>query len=539
MNFLSGMSIRNKILIIPGLAVLGFLVIVTYVVSGINNNTRDFQQIESVYFPVLELSNVNIVKLERINETLTAAATTGDEESLSNVLQMKEAVERNLSENLKLQSQRDREIKELKSALNQYYSLSYDLTKSMVDGSADFSNIAPLVEEKNAAYDEALTAFKKFRGDSLNLFTSTVDAASSIGSDLVKLSITVGVITALILILSAVKITYVVTGSLEQVKESLINIAQGEGDLTQRIKKTSNDEVGELVEWFNLFIEKLHSTIGSVVSTISPLTDMSKQLNNASTDSLNVASQQKNLSEEMISTISNLLGGVVDIAGNATSAYSGAEVADEETKVGMQVVSEVVDSINELAVQVDRGSDVILKLETDVESVGGILDVIRGISEQTNLLALNAAIEAARAGEQGRGFAVVADEVRTLASRTQDSTLEISQLIERLQGASQEAVAVMGSGKSLAQNSVTHAESAGQALSGIAEQVGSIRVMNKQIATTTEEQKMLTSAISSSMEEMQKSSETVSQGNEMVWELSSSLEKTALQLQSIATQFKV
>nr|WP_243749613.1 methyl-accepting chemotaxis protein [Pseudoteredinibacter isoporae] len=396
-----------------------------------------------------------------------------------------------------------------------------------------------MVEQKNAAYDAALKAFKKFRGDSLTLFTSTVDAASSNGSDLVKLSITVGVITALILLLAAVKITYVVTGSLEQVKESLVNIAQGEGDLTQRIRKTSNDEVGELVEWFNLFIEKLHTTIGSVVSTISPLTDMSKQLNNASTDSLQVASQQKNLSEDMISTISNLLGGVVDIAGNATSASKGAEVADDETKMGMQVVGDVVDSINELAVQVDRGSDVIIKLETDVESVGGILDVIRGISEQTNLLALNAAIEAARAGEQGRGFAVVADEVRTLASRTQDSTLEISQLIERLQGASQEAVAVMGAGKSLAQNSVSQAERAGQALSGIAEQVGSIRIMNSQIATTTEEQKMLTSEISGSMEQMQQSSETVSQGNELVSELSSSLEKTALQLQSIATQFKV
>jgi len=539
MKLLSGMSIRNKILFIPGLAVLGFVVIVTYVVSGINNNTRDFQQIERVYFPVLELSNDNIVRLERINETLTAAATTGDEDALENVIVMKDAIETGLQENLRLQPSRSIEVKELKLALNEYFSQSLSLTRSMVDGSADFDNIVSLVESKNVAHDVTTTAFKKFREDSLNLFTSTVDAASENGDSLVKLSITVGVITAFILLVAAIKITYMVTKSLALVKESLVNIAQGEGDLTQRIVKTSDDEVGELVDWFNLFIEKLHTTIGSVVSTIPSLTGMSKQLNNASNDSLEIASKQNNLSGNMKGTISNLLAGVVDIAGNATSASKGAEVADNETKVGMQVVEKTVSSINELALQVDRGADVITKLESDVESVGGILDVIRGISDQTNLLALNAAIEAARAGEQGRGFAVVADEVRTLASRTQDSTLEINQLIERLQGAAREAVTVMGLGKDLAKNSVDHAEEAGQALSGIANQVGSIRVMNRQIATTTEEQRTLTSDISTSMEEMQESSETVSKGNQLVSELSNSLQETAQQLQEISTQFKV
>jgi len=539
MKLLSGMSIRNKILFIPGLAVLGFVVIVTYVVSGINNNTRDFQQIERVYFPVLELSNDNIVRLERINETLTAAATTGDEDALENVIVMKDAIETGLQENLRLQPSRSIEVKELKLALNEYFSQSLSLTRSMVDGSADFDNIVSLVESKNVAHDVTTTAFKKFREDSLNLFTSTVDAASENGDSLVKLSITVGVITAFILLVAAIKITYMVTKSLALVKESLVNIAQGEGDLTQRIVKTSDDEVGELVDWFNLFIEKLHTTIGSVVSTIPSLTGMSKQLNNASNDSLEIASKQNSLSGNMKGTISNLLAGVVDIAGNATSASKGAEVADNETKVGMQVVEKTVSSINELALQVDRGADVITKLESDVESVGGILDVIRGISDQTNLLALNAAIEAARAGEQGRGFAVVADEVRTLASRTQDSTLEINQLIERLQGAAREAVTVMGLGKDLAKNSVDHAEEAGQALSGIANQVGSIRVMNRQIATTTEEQRTLTSDISTSMEEMQESSETVSKGNQLVSELSNSLQETAQQLQEISTQFKV
>lgn len=539
MKLLSSMSIRNKILAIPGLAVLGFAVIVVYTVSGINNNGRDFQAIENVYFPVLELSNVNIVSVERINETLTSAATTGDEDALKNVELMKIAVEQRLNEKLALQPLRKKEVDKLKAGLNQYYSQAFALTKSMVDGSADFANIAAVVTRKNNSYEAALAGFKKFRANSLKQFTSTVDAASKNGDELVQLSIAVGVITALVLLAVAIQITYMVTGSLAQVKESLVNIAQGEGDLTQRITKTSDDEVGELVEWFNLFIEKLHSTIGGVVSTITPLTDMSKQLNKASTESFDVASEQKDSSGRMINTMSELLAGVVNIADNAASASKGAESADEEVKSGMEVVGKTVNSINELAVQVDNAAVVIGKLESDVESVSGILDVIRGIAEQTNLLALNAAIEAARAGEQGRGFAVVADEVRTLASRTQASTLEINQLIERLQSAAQEAVNVMELGKNLASNSVEHAGKAGETLSSIAAQVSSIRTMNGQIADTTEQQQDLTATIGDSMGEMQRSCDTVSEGNQRVLELSGSLQSTALKLEEVSTQFKV
>lgn len=539
MKLLSSMSIRNKILIIPGLAVFGFAMIVVYTVSGISNNSRDFQAIENVYFPVLELSNVNIVSVERINETLTSAATTGDEDALKNVEMMKVAVEKRLDEKLALQPLREKEIQQLKLDLDTYYQQAFSLTKSMVDGSADFANIAAVVTRKNESYESALSGFKKFRADSLKQFTSTIDDASKNGDRLVQLSIAVGVITALVLLAVAIQITYMVTRSLAQVKESLVNIAEGEGDLTQRITKTSNDEVGELVEWFNLFIEKLQTTIGGVVSTIKPLTDMSKQLNKASTESFDVASEQKDSSGRMIKTMSELLEGVVNIADNAASASKGAESADDEVKTGMEVVGKTVNSINELAVQVDNAAVVIGKLESDVESVSGILDVIRSIAEQTNLLALNAAIEAARAGEQGRGFAVVADEVRTLASRTQDSTLEIQQLIERLQNAAQKAVSVMAMGKDLASSSVENAGKAGETLSGIAAQVSSIRTMNGQIADTTEQQQALTATIGDSVEEMQRSCDTASEGNQRVLELSGSLQSTALKLEEVSTQFKV
>lgn len=539
MKLLSSMSIRNKILIIPGLAVFGFAMIVVYTVSGISNNSRDFQAIENVYFPVLELSNVNIVSVERINETLTSAATTGDEDALKNVEMMKVAVEKRLDEKLALQPLREKEIQQLKLDLDTYYQQAFSLTKSMVDGSADFANIAAVVTRKNESYEAALSGFKKFRADSLKQFTSTIDDASKNGDRLVQLSIAVGVITALVLLAVAIQITYMVTRSLAQVKESLVNIAEGEGDLTQRITKTSNDEVGELVEWFNLFIEKLQATIGGVVSTIKPLTDMSKQLNKASTESFDVASEQKDSSGRMIKTMSELLEGVVNIADNAASASKGAESADDEVKTGMEVVGKTVNSINELAVQVDNAAVVIGKLESDVESVSGILDVIRSIAEQTNLLALNAAIEAARAGEQGRGFAVVADEVRTLASRTQDSTLEIQQLIERLQNAAQKAVSVMAMGKDLASSSVENAGKAGETLSGIAAQVSSIRTMNGQIADTTEQQQALTATIGDSVEEMQRSCDTASEGNQRVLELSGSLQSTALKLEEVSTQFKV
>jgi methyl-accepting chemotaxis protein len=185
---------------------------------------------------------------------------------------------------------------------------------------------------------------------------------------------------------------------------------------------------------------------------------------------------------------------VQEVARNATEAAKAASHSDEEAQNGQAVVDRTINAIDALASEVDRAANVIHRLEQDSDKIGTVLDVIKGIAEQTNLLALNAAIEAARAGEQGRGFAVVADEVRTLASRTQQSTAEIQQMIERLQAGAQEAVSVMEDSRSRASDSVSSAQSAGQSLESITRSVASITDMNTQIASAADEQSALSHA---------------------------------------------
>ena len=330
-----------------------------------------------------------------------------------------------------------------------------------------------------------------------------------------------------------------VTKSVQQVSRSLQNIAEGEGDLTRRIDQTSNDEVGELAHWFNVFVQKLHSTIGEVVHVIPPLTEVAQDLNAVSSET-SQASQRQSQSANIVSTaMDDMLGSVNNVAGNAGSAAQAANDADKEAKEGLTIVQNTVSSINDLAAEVERAAEVIVQLESDTESVGGILDVIKGIAEQTNLLALNAAIEAARAGEQGSGFAVVADEVRTLASRTQESTHEIQKVIEQLQSAAQSAVQVMSQGKEQAQKSVDQAGATGASLQAITAKVTSITDMNQQIANATEEQQRFANDIQQNVLGMRDASQSAEQNTDRVNNLSFNLQNLADQLQKVALQFRV
>ncbi|CAK0766233.1 methyl-accepting chemotaxis protein [Gammaproteobacteria bacterium] len=275
--------------------------------------------------------------------------------------------------------------------------------------------------------------------------------------------------------------------AVSQLEHAMLQVSEGH-DLTVRAPEAGGFALAEMNHVFNTLMESLqevmdrvHAEAGKLVTEISQLSTVAEQTSHGVQRQRNEIAQAANAMHEVSATVH-------EVARNTATAADTANRAKAEAASGQQVVSKTIDTIGQLARAVEQVAGVIQRLETDSDNIGSILDVIRGIAEQTNLLALNAAIEAARAGEQGRGFAVVADEVRTLASRTQQSTAEIQSMIQRLQTGAQEAANAMKEGRRQAEASVQQAASAGSSLSAITQAVLAITDMNTQIASAAEEQ---------------------------------------------------
>lgn len=332
---------------------------------------------------------------------------------------------------------------------------------------------------------------------------------------------------------------YMIRRRLADLAVKFKDVSTGDGDLQRRIDVKGSDGIDELGRIFNDFIEKLHSIISQVVSDSSNLVGVASHLNTISESSNQSALNQQAQIEQVATAMNEMSATATKVATNARSAADSAQSADNDVNSGMEIVAQTVTSINSLASEVERANDVIRTLQSDSEGIGSVLDVIRGIAEQTNLLALNAAIEAARAGEQGRGFAVVADEVRTLASRTQESTEEIQKMIERLQSGANDAVDVMEESHIQAKNSVDQASKTGEALQKITSAVNTINQMNLEISNAAEQQTSVAHEIDVSLNQInQASHESVSNAGEASQE-SENLNQLASHLQELMKQFKV
>ncbi|MCU8035419.1 MULTISPECIES: methyl-accepting chemotaxis protein [unclassified Shewanella] len=305
-------------------------------------------------------------------------------------------------------------------------------------------------------------------------------------------------LSALVLILSVLAISWLVSvllGPLSRVSQALARIADGNGDLTQRISVDTQDEVGVLADSFNRFVGSQHQLISHIRQLANELdADAERSLATTQTSVAELQRQQQEVA--MVATaVTEMASATNEIAANAENTATAAQQSAASSLQGKELVNKTRNSINSLADEVTQATDVIEDLSRHAKSISSILATIQGIAEQTNLLALNAAIEAARAGEQGRGFAVVADEVRVLSRRTQDSTQEVHTTIETLQRTTARAVSLMESSQALAGHSVEDANAAAKALEEITQAVNVISDMAGQIATAAEEQTQVTGEI--------------------------------------------
>jgi len=348
------------------------------------------------------------------------------------------------------------------------------------------------------------------------------------------------VVTAIILVL-AISLTIVVVRSITSplgMLVSTIDEIEKESDLTKRIPVAGNDELGNVAAGINRMLEKFQGIINQLASSSGQLATSIAHVSSVTQETANTAQQQQFEVEKVATAMNEMTATVQEVARHASEAANSASQADSEAVGGQRVVDSTIASINNLAQDIEQAGDVINKLEDDSEKIGSVLDVIKGIAEQTNLLALNAAIEAARAGEQGRGFAVVADEVRTLASRTQQSTTEIQEMIGSLQEGARNAVSVMSHSRERASGTVENADKAGSSLSMITNAVNAINDMNTQIASAADEQSSVAEEINQNIVNIQGAAEKTSEGAMATSSSTNELENLANDLNSVVAQFR-
>lgn len=352
-------------------------------------------------------------------------------------------------------------------------------------------------------------------------------------------SVTTSVIALAIIVFLALVVVRGIIRPLKSAVTAMNGIASGDGDLTQRLDASSRDELGQLATAFNSFADQVHGLVERVRGSAVTLKETSDELNAVMSEAGQGVERQKSESDQVATAMNEMTAAAQEVAGNASEASDSAGHAMAQVNDAQGVVHQAIEVIGGLSEQVEQGVAVIEKLGSDSGQIDRVLEVIREIADQTNLLALNAAIEAARAGEAGRGFAVVADEVRTLASRTQQSTQEIQQTIERLQQGAADAVKLIGTIREQSEATVEETRQVNDGLHRIAEAVHSITDMNAQIASAAEEQTSVSDTINQNVHEIVAISEQTADGTRRADEATRRLNELAGELTEEVSRYRV
>ncbi|EHK9178714.1 methyl-accepting chemotaxis protein [Vibrio parahaemolyticus] len=361
-------------------------------------------------------------------------------------------------------------------------------------------------EEQFVDVRAQLNVVKSAIEDKQGELKSDISAATARAESILEMGIIVVILAALGMVFLLLR---TVLKPLNDIKDAMAQIASGDGDLSQRIQINTQDEIGQLAKAFNEFVSKIQATVSQVIDSSNTLRQEMANLSSLTETIADSTVSQQRDSEAVAAAVHEMQVTSRNVSESANEAAVASQTANDELSNTNVILEQTVGSIRDLAGEIESASHVINTLDNDVSDIASVLDVIRGIAEQTNLLALNAAIEAARAGEQGRGFAVVADEVRSLASRTQQSTGEIQAMIEKLQSGAGQAVEVMRGSQNSSEETIQSAGRASASLAEILNAISRMNEMNTHIATAASQQSTVSDEVNTNVQGIADSSTSI------------------------------
>ncbi|GAA64406.1 methyl-accepting chemotaxis protein [Pseudoalteromonas sp. BSi20311] len=531
------LSITKKIHAITSIAIIAFLVIVLVNYFAMNENRISLDEMEKSSYKVAKLTLANVSILEKLDELYTQAVTFGEQDLVTKAGETYQQLTTNLDAIEAINA--SYVDSDTKTRLANYEKISSTIANGMVNGTADFSKIQQQAQLKTSLFEAVLTSFKSAQQKADDRFFQLVANTKARSDDALNLMLLVAVVSLVLLLLMAIWIARNIGSSASDAANNLSLLASGKGSLSTKLAVNSEDEIGQVSINFNAFISLLRETVLEVIAVCEPLMENSTRLVQGMERAERATTKQTTDADVVKQSMEEMKQSVGDISQSAASASNAVQTAEKEVDQSRAQVKMSVNASRTLSDEINIAANTINKLADDTKNVSQILNVITSIAEQTNLLALNAAIEAARAGEHGRGFAVVADEVRELASRTAQSTNEIRELLSTLSVAANESVTAMTSARDMATDNASAAEQTGVSIEKIAEQILEINGMNSQIAAATEEQTSVAAMVVDNVSNMHVSFEDTMSSLKAVRDVAKNLHYLSDNLLDATAKFKI